>query len=150
MAEEKEVYKSIFDAASKLERKKALDKALTESRDDLSAVEEKAIVMTDEEMNQRFEQCKQLHNLIADRLEEVFVKNNLTPTRLRDYFETPQNFTERQWRLIEQQKSTVKQMLSRLIPHPIEPASVEKSAEEKAKEKRPTKMQVKSRWISMR
>jgi len=150
MTEEKEVYKSIFDAASKMERKKALSKALTEAKEDISVAKEKVPVMTDEEIGKRFEQCKQLHNLIADRLEEVFVKNNLTPGKLHDYFETPQNFTERQWRLIEQQKSQVHQLLSRLIPNPIEPITQEKTAEDKAREKRPTKMQVKSRWMPMR
>ena len=44
--------------------------------------------MTDEEIEEKFEHYKKLHNLLADELEKAFVKNNLTPHQLQDYFST--------------------------------------------------------------
>src|SRR6266436_5769425 len=120
MAEEKkEVYSSIFDAASKLERKKAVEKALREAESETGGAL-KATPLTNEEIAEKLDNYKKLHNLLADQIEQAFVKSNLTPRRLRDYFSTPQNFTTDQWRLIEQERETIDGMLARLIPHPRE------------------------------
>lgn len=147
MTEEKEVYSSIFDAASRLERKKAVEKAMSEATA-LARPKEKQPLLSDEEIAEKFENYKKLHNLIADRLDEVFVRHNLTPRKLRDYFSSARNFTHEQWRLIEKQKTIVEEMLAKLVTHPDE-GEVVKPSGEKTKEKRPQKMQVKSRWISM-
>ncbi len=144
MAEEsKEKYSSIFDAASKIQRKKAMEKAFGEA--DSLKEGAKLPEMTDKEVAERLEKYEKLHNLLADSLEQAFVKSNLTPKRLREYFNTSQNFSQEQWRLIEDERQKIEAMLEKLIPHPRA-----KEEQEKTKQKRPQKMQVKSRWMPMR
>ncbi len=141
--ESKEKYSSIFDAASKIERKKAFEKALGDT--DAPKEAEKGPQLTDQEVSERLEKYEKLHNLLADSLEQAFVKSNLTPRRLREFFSTSQNFTAEQWRLLEEERQKIDTMLEKLIPHPRT-----KEEQEKAKQKRPQKMQVKSRWMPMR
>jgi hypothetical protein len=148
MTEEKEQFRSIFDAASKLERKKAVHKALAEAEEKREA--ERKAPMTDEELLERFERCKQLHNVLADRMEKAFEESKLTPRMLKDYFDKPQNFTSEQWQIIQKQREVVDQMLAKLVKREEESEKAAAPAEAKSKEKRPTKMQVKSRWIPMR
>jgi len=144
MAEEKkEKYSSIFDAASKIERKKAIEKVLEEG-----GGPGKLPQMTDQEMTERLEKYEKLHNLLADSLEQAFVKSNLTPHRLREYFSTSQNFSTDQWRLIEDERDKIDSMLDKLLPHARGKADVQEA--DKTKQKKPTKMQVKSRWMPMR
>lgn len=144
MADEKrEKYSSIFDAVSKMERKKALKKVLRE--EPAHTEKEKLPLLTDEQIAQKLEEYQKLHNLLADSLEKVYVKNNLSPRQLRDYFNTPQNFTGDQWSLIQNEKEKIEQMLARLMP--FTRGKVEET--EKGKQKRPQKMQVKSRWMPM-
>ena len=145
MTEEKEQFRSIFDAASKLERKKAVQKALAEAEEKREA--ERSAPMTDEELLERYERCKQLHNVLADRMEKAFEQSKLTPRMLKDYFDKPQNFTAEQWQIIQKQRELVDQMLAKLVKREEESKA---PVSEKSKEKKPTKMQVKSRWIPMR
>ncbi len=144
MADEKrEKYSSIFDAVSKMERKKALKKVLRE--EPARTEKEKLPLLTDEQIAHKLEEYQKLHNLLADSLEQVYVKNNLSPRQLRDYFNTPQNFTGDQWSLIQKEKEKIEQMLARLMP--FSRSKVEET--EKGNQKRPQKMQVKSRWMPM-
>jgi hypothetical protein len=144
MVEEKrEKFSSIFDAVSKLERKKAVEKALSEQPQH----EKKAL--SDEEIKEGMDKIQKLHNLLAESLEQVYVKSNLSPRKVRDYFNTAKNFSDAEWRLIQNEKQNIEEMLDRLVPSRHHKPTEAELKEEKAKQKRPTKMQVKSRWMPM-
>lgn len=144
MTEEKEVYSSIFDAASRMEKKKS-HKSPEPAKE--AAAQEKKPLLTDDEIQVQFEECKRLHNILADRIEEMLGRKKLTLRSLREYFNTAQNFTTKEWSLIQRQKELVQEMLTKLVPHEEEKQGSQKGKHE---EKAPKKMQVKSRWISMR
>ncbi|MBS0637509.1 MAG: hypothetical protein JSS12_08350, partial [Verrucomicrobia bacterium] len=142
--EKMEKYSSIFDAASKIERKKAVEKALS---DEDASKAEKLPLLTNEEIAEKLEQYHKLHNFLADTLEQAFVKNNLSPKKLREYFSTSKNFSDEQWRLIQSERENIEGMLSKLLPSQL--TKGEPSTQEKTKQKKPSKMQVKSRWMPM-
>ncbi len=143
--EKKEKYTSIFDAVSKIERKKAVEKVLSQETKHESA--EAKLPLTNDEIAEKLDKYEKLHNLLADALEQAFVKNNLSPRKLKEYFSTSQNFTLEQWRLIESERQNIDSMLTRLVPNPH---IIQKESDtDKSKQKRPQKMQVKSRWLPM-
>ncbi len=146
--EKKEKYSSIFDAVSKIERKKAVDKVLSEDEPTDSSAQ-KALLLTDDEIAEKLDKYQKLHNLLADSLEQAFVKNNLSPGQLREYFDTPQNFTAEQWFLIEKERQNIDEMIARLVPQPSGSSGGVASKHDKADQKRPKKMQSKSRWLPM-
>jgi hypothetical protein len=152
MTEEKEAYRNIFDAASKIERKKA-QKEGSPGAAEGNASAKNLPPLTREDLAKKLDQCKKMHKKIADKIEEAFVKNNISPAKLRDYLSSPKNFTDSQWRVIEEQRRAINQMLARITPKKSQKAAAEEEEGEdsgKGKGKKPKKMQVKSRWISMR
>ncbi len=138
MAGEKEEYTNVFDAASKLGKKKA-----TEASKVPPAVQQK---LTDEEMKESFDRCKKLYELIADTIDRALTEKKLSFSALEEYFNTSNNFNDEQWRLIQSEKKKVQQQLKELVA--VRERSESKKAEKK--ETKPKSMQVKSRWISMR
>lgn len=142
--DKKEHYSSIFDAASKIERKKVLDKALGDAPE---KPKEAPPPLSDDEIAAKLTQYEKLHNLLADSLEEAFVKSNLSPRRLREYFNTPQNFSADQWRLVENERENVEKMIDRLLPQRAQKGPAQEV--EKSQQVKPKKMQVKSRWLPM-
>lgn len=144
--DKKEKYSSIFDAVSKIERKKALEKVLSTDANVSGVNAEKLPLLTNEEIAQKLDQYHKLHNLLADSLDQAYVKNNLSPSKLREYFSTPKNFSDEQWRLIQNEKANIDQMIMRLLPNPT---TKSEGASPGSEEKRPKKMQVKSRWLPM-
>ncbi len=144
MVEEREKFSNIFDAAAQMERRKAVEKALTPERPE----KEKGPPLSNEEIEQKILQYQQLHNQIADKVEEMFVRSNLSPKQLHEYFNSPQNFTPDQWRIIEKQRQTIDKMLDQLLPEHIKGEKA-KATSEKSEKQRPKKMQVKSRWMPM-
>lgn len=103
--------------------------------------------MSDDEIAAKLTQYEKLHNLLADSLEEAFVKSNLSPRRLREYFNTPQNFSADQWRLVENERENVEKMIDRLLPQRAQKGPAQEV--EKSQQVKPKKMQVKSRWLPM-
>jgi hypothetical protein len=153
MAEDKkQKFTSIFDAVSKIERKKVVEKLLKQDSSQTASLittGEKVSSLTDEEIVKKLDEYEKLHNLLADSLEKAFVKNNLSPRRLREYFSTSQNFSAEQWRLIENERQNIDEMLDRLSPTARARGEKTTSKTEKSEEQRPKKMQVKSRWLPM-
>jgi hypothetical protein len=148
MTEEKEVYSSIFDAASRIEKKKSQKPTAAAPAEKEAEPVKKPPPLTDEEIKVQFEECTRLHNLLADRIELMLGVKKLTIRALREYFSTSRNFTANEWSLIQKQKNIIQSMLNKLVPFIQE--SGPKPAKGKSQEKAPKKMQVKSRWISMR
>lgn len=139
MPHERESFSNIFDAASKLE-KKSIKKQ--------EAAVENLTELTDDELNARFDRCKELHNLMHDRIEKAFSDHRVTLSELRNYFDSPQNFSESQWRLIQEQKDEIKKQLKELVPTAAQKGK--KPQEKSQTQKRPKSMQTKSRWMPMR
>lgn len=150
--DKKQKFTSIFDAVSKIERKKVVEKLLLQETSQAASEDasgKKAPSLTDEEIVKKLNEYEKLHNLLADTLEKAFVKNNLSPNRLREYFSTSQNFSAEQWRLIEHERQNIDEMLDRLAPSARARGPKATSKTEKSEEQRPKKMQVKSRWLPM-
>jgi hypothetical protein len=72
-----------------------------------------------------FQRCQQLHNEIAASLDQAFKKGGITSTQLRTYVSRPQNFSQRDWQRIEEQKKKTDGMLQNL-KRKIEIQQVEK------------------------
>lgn len=58
-----------------------------------------------------FQRCKQLHQEIAESLDQAFKKSGLTPTQVRTYVSHPQNFSSNDWKQLESQKKKNEEML---------------------------------------
>ena len=141
MAKERNEYSSIFDAASKMSDKKgkiAADRAAGKA----VGVEP----LTDEELDARFKRCKELHALIQDNLDKAFEEQHLTKKEVHEYFDSPENFTEKQWQLIQAQKDATREKLAELVPKKKKSLAEKKAA---AKGQKPKSMQTKSRWLPM-
>jgi hypothetical protein len=147
MAQEKEKYSSIFEAASKLKKPKSVEDSAAQKKEISSGASAPFGPMTDDEIKERYERCKELHNMIKDKLDNAFAQKNLTMKSIKEYFNSPQHFTDNQWRLIQEQKKEVEVELSKLVK---DKAALEKGTKEKSKEARPKVMQTKSRWLPMR
>ena len=138
MPQEKESFSNIFEAAGKIEKSKVEKKQEVVPEQPLS----------DEEMTVRFDRCKELHNLIQDKLEKAFVDHNMTQKQVREYFDSPQHFSEKQWQLIQEQKDEIALKLKELVPKVR--SSVGGPGHTPAGQKKPKIMQTKSRWMPMR
>lgn len=138
MPQEKESFSNIFEAAGKIEKSKVEKKQEGAPEQPLS----------DEEISARFERCKELHNLIQDKLEKAFVDHNMTQKQVREYFDSPQHFSEKQWRLIQEQKEEIALKLKELVPKVR--SSVGSGHGTSSSQKKPKIMQTKSRWMPMR
>lgn len=155
MTEEKEVYKSIFDAASKIEKRKfkrppgqaQAGQAAGTGAGRGAEGSQKPPSTAEDDLKAQFEECRRLHNLLTTRLEKMLSERKITIKDLRAYFSSARNFSDKEWALISKEKKTIDTMLNKLVPRLKEPSS--KGAKGERKEKAPKKMQVKSRWISM-
>ena len=136
MAKEQEKFSNIFEAASSAGKKPVAAKEVPAGPP-----------LTDDEIKERFERYKELHNMIHDKLEKVLEEKNLTKRQVHDYFDKPQNFTARQWQLIEAERDETEKKLKELVPKKA--AAKEKRKSGKEKGKKPKRMQTKSRWIQM-
>lgn len=140
MPHDRESFSNIFDAAAKLEKK-------PKKSEDVAV--EKLPVLTDDELQAHFDRCKELHNLMQDRIEKAFSDHHVTMSELRNYFDSPQNFSAAQWQLIQEQKDEIKKQLKELAPQ-VTPGSVKKSHDKSKEQKKPKSMQTRSRWMPMR
>lgn len=146
MPQEKESFSNIFEAAGKFEKSK-------HEKSKLDKVQESAAVpaqpLTDEELILRFDRCKELHNIIQDNLEKAFEEHNITQKQVREYFDSPQHFSQQQWQIIQEQKDEVSRKLKELVPK-VRSGARASSSSGVNDQKKPKIMQTKSRWMPMR
>ena len=114
-------------------------------------------------LDEIFKRCQQIHEEIAESLDQAFKKSGISSTQLRAFASNPRNFSERDWRGIEEQKKTNSKLLQELqkkiekeeaLPPqkkeqkneeqgPIAPAPPQKSPTKKPK------IMTKRQWIGM-
>lgn len=132
MAKDKKTYSNIFDAVSDMEQQKPSNQAKEAGN-----------------IEDSLDRYKKLHDFIKRTVEQSLNQKQLTQKMLQDFFDAPSNFTEEQWKLIQDQKDEVEHRLQELVP-PRKEAGTKQEEEKSKKEYKPKAMQVKSRWIPMR
>jgi hypothetical protein len=159
---EKKVYSSIFDAVSRIEKDKTVQKESPKEEGPKAAVQaekRQGDRPSIEDLKQAFNHCKELYKLLQQKIDDLLAKKNLTYRMIHNYFNSPRNFSSQEWRLIEQQKEEVERKLRELVPQRVQKRAETKGetekeqtvvAHEEKKEYKPKSMQVKSRWIPMR
>jgi hypothetical protein len=136
MEDQKKKYSNIFEAASSAAKKQEAAPPI-----------EKKPVSSIEEINERFARCKKLYELLADTVQSMLAKKQTSLEKLKAYFDNPANFSDANWRLIQQEKKMLEAKLNDLAAKKLVP----KASEEKPKtERKPKSMQAKSRWMPMR
>jgi predicted transcriptional regulator len=110
--------------------------------------EEKGTFTTFEEI---FSRCQKMHEEIANTLDENLERSKITPSAIRSYISRPQNFSQKDWKRVEEQKKKNEEMLKELtqkISHrEISEIPEEKGKPKKGKKKR--KPMTKRRWLKM-
>lgn len=99
---------NIFEAVSRLEKERRDKQAKKETQ------EKAAEPPADSALQSIFQRCQQLHKEIADSLDQAFKSAGITPTQVRTYVARPQNFSDRDWRRIEDQKKKNEEMIQNL------------------------------------
>ena len=135
MEDQKKERSSIFDIAGKVSKKEPPSAEVT-----------KKPILSQKELAERYEKYKQLYEKIADTINSKFGKKNLSVEKMKEYFNTPSNFNDATWRLIQSQRKVIEERLKELLqPKPKEKEHGEKKEEQKPKTRLP-----RSRWMPMR
>jgi len=131
MAREKDP-KNIFEAAGSDKKKP----------------EEKSTPTSFEEI---FSRCQKMHEEIADTLDKNLESAKISPSAIRSYVSRPQNFSQKNWKIVEEQKKKNEKMLNELVQKVSRKKAVE-APEEKGKPKKgkkKRKVMTKRRWLKM-
>jgi hypothetical protein len=135
MAEGASSPKSIFETASQMERERRRKEA-------------PASTLSLDEM---FQRCMKFHQNIQSSLDKVFSANRLTPNQFQKYMATPENFSEKDWDAIKEQKLKndilIKELANKLLS---EAAIKEKEKKELLKEGKKPRVLRRSQWLGMR
>jgi len=91
-----------------------------------------------------FDKCSQFHEKIANEVDSQLQRVKLTPSKIRSYLSHPQNFSQKDWRIVSAQQEKNQAMLDSLI-HKIGHAE-KKERKKKIKKK---KIVTRRKWIKM-
>ncbi len=100
MTQEKKSFKNVFEAASHLESHRQEEEK-----------KEKISESIDEEVIAR---GKRMYDEILTGLDHAFRFNQITPSQLRAYVSRPQNFSQQEWKEIQEQKKKNEEMVKNL------------------------------------
>ena len=64
-----------------------------------------------ERTKEMIEKIKKGREKIEQMLNEFFQKANLTPEKLKEYMENPANFNDREWEVVQKQRSVLEKQL---------------------------------------
>jgi len=138
--EDKKETKDIFEAVSQFEKAQYHPQKEEQAQDD-------------KELQKLFQKCMQFHKELDQSLEKLFVKHRIRPSKYQAYITRPQNFSQKQWELLETQKKeneTLLKKLSKKIAEQKPPESTPQHLEKKPKKKKKLKALPKRRWLEMR
>jgi hypothetical protein len=99
---------NIFETASRLEKERREKQIKKQAPPPTAEPAQNTVLST------IFQRCKQLHNEIAESLNQAFKNGGITSIQLRTYVSRPQNFSEKDWQQIEEQKRENEAMLLNL------------------------------------
>jgi hypothetical protein len=140
--------KNIFEAVSKTEH----------DRRKLSSKEEEAVeAQPTATISKMLEHCRELHENIASSLDRIFNSKGITHNQYRHYVSNQQNFSRKDWEIIEEaQKNTDKELeklstIAKIQGEEI-PSSATKKGEkaEEGKNQPPTRSEPKRKPMSRR
>lgn len=98
----------IFEAASRLEKERR------EKEKRKQAPPKQAEPVQDASLAAIFQRCRQMHEEIADSIDQAFKKGGVSPSQLRSYFSRPQNFSAKEWQRIEAERGKNERLLQDL------------------------------------
>jgi hypothetical protein len=143
MEKQKKESENIFDMAAKLSKKEK------EAKKEEAPGVSKPPVLSQEELAERFAQYKKQYEQVADTINSMLAKKNLSLEKLQEYFNTPSNFNDENWKMIQSQKKIIEAKLQELSKR----KEAEKKEEEKGGKKgehKPKTIPSRSRWMPMR
>ena len=94
---------NIFEAVSQFEKKLHEHEQTEPAQEPLQAL---------------FQQCQKLHEELSTRIDREFERSGISERQYRAYINRPQNFSEKDWQRLQEQKAFNVAKLQRLIPHP--------------------------------
>lgn len=165
MPEESSRPKNIFDAASNIEKARIQKKTFSKKEDIESEYQEIAPLKEGREekstMADIFLKSKKLHEELSSQVDTLFSKNKVTPSEYRKYLIKPQNFSQKDWQQIEEQRKKNESLLGMLakrigtkVPFTVEPKkesepqSEKPTSDTKPPAKKP-KIITRRQWIGM-
>jgi hypothetical protein len=95
--------KNLFEAVSRVEK----ERRIKGKKEELPRAQES-------EVDSLFQRYKKMHEEIDLRLNHLYVYNDITPRQLSSYVGSPKNFSERDWTLMQQQKTENEKLLEDL------------------------------------
>jgi hypothetical protein len=107
--QQKKKPENIFEAASELE------KARHENEKEAISDFEKQ----NEEIRALFKRCQDMHEELSSRLDRAFEQSGITERQYREYFNRPQNFSEKEWARVVEQRKINEEKLKKLSPRGI-------------------------------
>lgn len=127
MIENNKKPKSIFEAASKLEKAR-LQKKTGPSR---PTDTEQVTIISD-----IFLRVQKIHEELANQVDALFSRSKIAPSAYRSYLSRPQNFSDRDWKLLLEQKKKNEELLKELArkvgaKEPPSPKAIEPTQEKK-------------------
>lgn len=150
MPQEEEGYSSVFDVASKLPKKKSLEKAGTAPKEEGQVVSHEEGSFPVEDLGVQFARYKKMHNEIKSKVENTFEKANMSPSQVKEYLSSPSQFSSKAWSEVQSTKKEFDQKLEQLVPQKADKEKEKKEeSEDKAKPKKGGLVS-KKRWLPMR
>ena len=167
--------KNIFEAASKIEKVRAR-KEFAPKKETPQKEGPKEELVGEERGKERvivseiFLKGKKLHEEISSKVDFLFSKSKIAPSDYRQYVSRPQNFSQKQWQLLEEQRKKNENLLGELAekigakvptirepkkeaekPLPTKEKEPEKKPPEKEEKPKPKKPKIitKRQWIGM-
>ena len=142
-------FSNIFEAAQKM--KKQPDAQKEQQPIAFPAALEKS---EDEDLEEQFARCKGYHQSLKKEIEASYEEQGISPEDIRRYLDTPTNFAERDWKMIEKTRKELEQKLRAMIDKENPPGDSSSPGDQplpdKPKPARPKGGFIgKKNWISM-
>ena len=146
MIKKKEVFSSIFDAASQLGKKKPKESVLPPPSMPKEATPQESDESLD--VNKMFERCSSIYSTIKNTIEKAYTTAHLSPKEIEEFLSTPSNFSSYQWKLIQDQKKELSEKLQKLSQELLTKEDLEQEKEPSKKVKSKGMIE-KNRWVQM-
>lgn len=101
-------------------------------------------------INEEFEKINKMRDELMVKLDEVYKKGGITYDEIERFLNNPQNFTEKQWKLLQEQREMYQEKLNALVGKKNSEKR-DKSLKKKTSEERSRKtLGSRKKWIPMR
>jgi len=136
---QEEQFSSLFDMASKKQKKKQEEARRPEiSLEPLSS----------EDLQAEFERCKEMYQQMKSKIENAYEQAKVSPRQIKDFLDNPTHFSAKEWRQIQKEKDEYAQKLRELLP-PTGDQEMKPEENDSSRQKTPKGFVSKKRWLSM-